>query len=283
MASQLHDHSVGAGPTKLHEVELAFKDLPSWVEWLNENRWSLDPAYGAAVAADIRKTGLLDPIHGHVGPEKIAINESNLRESVEAFGLNSRLRGVVKLFFESNPASNAVVYAPESVTPLAALLRTRFSNFIASEFLPTAEDRKLFPNTRHEDAQALSFENNSLDYYISCEVMEHIPDVTAALREAARVLKVGGQLVATFPFCTAGYQTVHKAVLENGKPKFLMEPEYHGNPVNPKGSLVFSIPGWDILDTAKANGFSGAEMVAMSSRKFGIIADTPVLVMRAIK
>jgi hypothetical protein len=62
-----------------------------------------------------------------------------------------------------------------------------------------------------------------------------------------------------------------------------MEPEYHGNPLDPQGSLVFSIPGWDILDAARASGFAVAEMVAMSSRRYGIVAKTPILVMRATR
>ena len=45
------------------------------------------------------------------------------------------------------------------------------------------------------------------------------------------------------------------------------------DPVRPEaGALVFSIPGWDILDRARAAGFSQAEMVYDSSASRGCVA-----------
>ena len=74
-------------------------------------------------------------------------------------------------------------------------------------------------------------------------------------------------------------ESVVKAVLENGSIRHLAAAEYH--PVDQRPSLVFSIPAWDIVDIANAAGFAAVDMVAMSSRKFGIVADCPILVMRA--
>ena len=136
------------------------------------------------------------------------------------------------MLLEAGLSSSSIVYAPEDVTSLASLLRKHFRNFIASEYLPTAADRAKFPNTRHEDIQKLSFSDASVDAYVSCELMEHIPSVRDALCEAARVLRPGGKFIATFPFRTVDQDTLIKAVLENGQIAFLMEPEYHGNPVD---------------------------------------------------
>ena len=63
-----------------------------------------------------------------------------------------------------------------------------------------------------------------------------------------------------------------------------MEPEYHGNPVSKTGgSLVFTIPGWNIVDQTLSAGFASAEMLAISSRRHGIVAQdlATVLVLRA--
>ena len=38
------------------------------------------------------------------------------------------------------------------------------------------------------------------------------------------------------------------------------------------GSLVFQVPGWDIVDLARAAGFAQAEFVLISSRDAGITA-----------
>ena len=101
------------------------------------------------------------------------------------------------------------------------------------------------------------------------------------LREAARTLRGGGLFLATFPFLQLQQESIVKAVLENGSIRHLAAPDYHGNPVDQRPSLVFSIPAWDIVDMASAAGFAAVDMVAMSSRKFGIVADCPIMVMRA--
>jgi SAM-dependent methyltransferase len=188
---------------------------------------------------------------------------------------------VLKLVADAPLQRDAAVYAAESLTPLAAALRNRFPNFVGSEYLPTDGGQGKIPHVRHEDVQALSFEDDSLDCYISCEILEHVPSIPAALHEAARTLRRGGLFLATFPFKQLQQQSVVKAVAENGAIRHLATPEYHGNPLDPRPSLVFSIPAWDIVDMAHAAGFTAVHMVAMSSRKFGIVADCPIPVMRA--
>lgn len=269
--------------TAFYEVSERFTSLTEWLRWLHANPWSYSEAYCQDVVSDIKRDGMLDPLLGYIRPEQISIDQLNLRESVIAHGINSRVRGVIKLIFDEKPSRAIDVYAPESVTPLADILRNTFVGFIASEYLPTKEEKSVFPFTPHEDVEHLSFVDGRFDMYVSCEVMEHIPNVAAALSEAARVLRPGGQFIATFPFDSKSQKTMVKAVLENGQVKHLQEPEYHGNPVDPKGSLVFSIPGWDILDLARKCGFDRAEMVLLASRKFGIVAQSPSLIMRAVK
>ena len=67
--------------------------------------------------------------------------------------------------------------------------------------------------------------------------------------------------------------------------RHLLEPEYHGDPVDPDGALVFQVPGWEILARARKAGFSGAEMRLVCSRRAGITASglAGILVMRAVR
>jgi SAM-dependent methyltransferase len=49
------------------------------------------------------------------------------------------------------------------------------------------------------DVQLLSFADESFDIIVSCETIEHIPDVKSAVRELWRVAKPGGKLFLTTP------------------------------------------------------------------------------------
>ena len=51
------------------------------------------------------------------------------------------------------------------------------------------------------DALALPFADATFDRVIASEVLEHIPDDTAAMRELARVLRPGGTMAVTVPRC----------------------------------------------------------------------------------
>ena len=51
------------------------------------------------------------------------------------------------------------------------------------------------------DALALPFPDGTFDRVIASEVLEHIPDDTAAMRELSRVLRPGGSMAVTVPRC----------------------------------------------------------------------------------
>jgi len=57
------------------------------------------------------------------------------------------------------------------------------------------------------DIASIPEPDGSFDAILCTEVFEHIPDPIAALREFSRLLKPGGQLILTAPFCSLSHYT----------------------------------------------------------------------------
>jgi SAM-dependent methyltransferase len=60
---------------------------------------------------------------------------------------------------------------------------------------------------RHGDLLALPFPDNSMDGVVLTEVLEHCIDPQGAINQVRRVLKPGGLLLVTSPFCWPTHQT----------------------------------------------------------------------------
>lgn len=102
-------------------------------------------------------------------------------------------------------------------------------------------------NERCENLEALTFADASFDLFVTQDVMEHVFDPAAAFREIARVLKPGGAHIFTAPLVNKGRPSAPRAIRRaDGSIDHLREPEYHGNPVDPEGSLVTMDWGYDI-------------------------------------
>jgi SAM-dependent methyltransferase len=159
-------------------------------------------------------------------------------------------------------------------------------NTISSEYLPDQEN-PYSGRAIHQDLCSLTLPDASRDLVICNELFEHLYDLPAGLGHMARVLVAGGKLVGTFPFAYNRETTITKAVHRpDGEPELLTEIELHGDPVNPEGgSLVFQIPGWDLLDRCRSAGFSKALIHWIAAPSYGVVgADTPaVLVLEATR
>ena len=60
---------------------------------------------------------------------------------------------------------------------------------------------------------------------------------------------------------------------EDGKPVFLHEPEYHGNPINPEGSPVTMHWGYDIANFIMNCAATPTTIVMIDNIKMGIRAE----------
>jgi len=208
----------------------------------------------------------------------------NWRERMECreCGLNSRIRASIH-FLERNLGCQrtAQIHIAEQSTPLYAWLSAQYPGVIGSEFFGSRIPfGSIDPATgyRNENVTALTFADASLDFMLSFDVFEHVPDYQAALRECRRCLKPGGALLFTVPFHKGSASTIVQArIAADGSIEHLSEPMYHGDPVNPEGCLCYYTFGWDILADLRALGFRSAEAHLFWSPEYGYLGREQIL------
>lgn len=269
------------------EIIRAFADVASWQEFLRAKPYLSAAEYIERIVTYARESGAASTFLRAVGPDEIVVHGTNYRESLLAHGLNPRCRAVLELvaaepWFQD---LNARIYAAEALTPFALAMRGRFARFVGSEYVSTEKAREALYPIEFQDLTCLTLPSDRFNCVITNDCLEHVADIPACLSEMCRVLRSGGVMLSTFPF-SYQQESVTKARLVGGAIEYLTEPEYHGNPAEPeKGSLVFQIPGWNILDAARAAGFVRAEMVFVSSFERAITGAeiAGVFVMRCYK
>ena len=111
---------------------------------------------------------------------------------------------------------------------------------------------------RCESLESLTFEDDSIDLFVTQDVMEHIFNPDLAFREICRVLRPGGAHIFTVPIINKHKKSeVWASQNEQGETIFHGPAEYHGNPVDEKGSLVTMHWGYDIVSyISKVSGMS---------------------------
>ncbi len=203
---------------------------------------------------------------------------NNWRESLRCPSCNliNRWRSSVHLFEAlATPTARSFIYLTEAVTPLYRLLKQRYPKTIGSEFVAGLESGETVEirgkNILVQDVTELSFGDNSFDALLSFDVLEHVPDYRKALQEFYRVLKPGGIVLWSAPFCFAEQTEVRATLTENGQIEHHMLPDYHGDPLTDEGVLCFQSFGMDILREMEVLGFVETRVCAFSNLAFAYL------------
>lgn len=119
------------------------------------------------------------------------------------------------------------------------------SHYGASHFFPKIKTGLTYQGFRCENLEAMTFADSLFDLFITQDVLEHVKNPAMAFQEIARVLKPGGWHVFTVPW-NRWHPTRSRVEWKNGEQVNLLEPQYHGNPINRQGSLVVTDWGHDM-------------------------------------
>jgi GT2 family glycosyltransferase len=177
------------------------------------------------------------------------------------------------------------VYLMGQVTPIFNWATTTFKyhKIVGSEYLGHEyPSGAVVKGLRHEDIENMSFLDDELDLIISNDVFELIPRPAKAFAECARVLKMGGIMLATIPFHYNSDISAIRARLHDGQVENIMPPAFRSNPVSIDGSLVFTDFGWDLLISMKEAGFSDVAVDVYASANLAHLGGGQ-LVFRAVK
>lgn len=246
-----------------------------------------DERYREIMIDAVRADGVTNPLTGHTTPpDEIIISSKNYRDTVTAEGITSRMRAMLSELANlvgKSSKSQIRILGTEAFSPFALLLRSLFPRYYGFEYATFPEGfLDTFP-IPISTLQRLNLPEACFDIIVTNDIMEHIPEISVEVAEMYRVLKPGGHIFATMPFRTMKEETFIRAEMQDGSPRYLTDAELHPNPLNPKGSLVFRLPGWDILQTFRKAGFSSSSIIFLISRKHGIVGGdiAGVMILRA--
>lgn len=124
-------------------------------------------------------------------------------------------------------------------SPSNAFLSQYSRNYSSSQYFPNTKLGASKDGVRCENLESLTFSDSSFDIFITQDVFEHIFDPAKAAKEIARVLKAGGIHVFTAPKHKGISASYPRAALQsNGDIEYILEAQYHGNPIGDGKSLV---------------------------------------------
>ncbi len=155
---------------------------------------------------------------------------------------------------ESIPRERALMYVLKKLlihesSPIdrgvSKKLKHECSNYIQFHFFPNKKNKKV-GNFYDIDLQNQWLNDSSFDCVITQDVMEHIPNLKLAIQEIYRTLKNCGYDIVIAPLVDKFEKTVKWTEVNGDEIKWFFIPEYHGNPIDSKGSPVFWHYGYDI-------------------------------------
>lgn len=164
---------------------------------------------------------------------------------------------------------NLSIHESSPGSPSSDKMRRECPGYTSSQFFPDTAPGAYKKDIRCENIEALTFKDSHFDLFITQDVLEHVFSPEKALKEIARVIKPGGAHVFSVPWYY-WKKTVRRATHNNGGILHHLPAEYHGNPIDEKGSLVVSEMGSEFLDHIRTVSGLTTSFVRIRDRSLGI-------------
>jgi SAM-dependent methyltransferase len=162
-----------------------------------------------------------------------------------------RERALALVLKELLPDWRALSIHESSPVPrgLQARMAQEAPHYIASHYFPHEPFGTIVNGFRNENLEDQTFKDEAFDLVISLDVMEHVFHPHRAYSEIYRTLKKGGYYLHTVPIrkdLVEAQRTLAVLNSDGSINHLTATPEYHGNPIDEKGSLVTHYYGYDI-------------------------------------
>lgn len=155
-------------------------------------------------------------------------------------------------------------------SPSADYIARWTKKYCASQYFEDVPRGQYRNGVRSEDIQSLTLADESIDLFISQDVLEHVFDPEAAIRDIHRVIKPGGAHVFTAPKHRGLDATVQRARLSlTGEVEHLLSEEYHGNPIGERALVTFDY-GYDFERLMSQWAGASVEAVHTVDRRRGL-------------
>jgi SAM-dependent methyltransferase len=167
------------------------------------------------------------------------------------------------LIHESSPADRGI----------SSKLKSQGLNYFPSQYFPMINN-PMVGDIYNINLESQLFEDEKFDVFVSLDVFEHVFDPKTAIQEIYRTLKPGGIALLTFPIIKSQVDALtFRATLVNGNIEFLKPAEYHGNPIDDKGSLVTVDYGYEIHNRLSEWSKFNIEVVRFNRPDIGVLGE----------
>ncbi|MGE0145728.1 MAG: class I SAM-dependent methyltransferase [Planctomycetota bacterium] len=204
--------------------------------------------------------------------DSLVARGDNPREDIVCARCGSvpRHRAVIQVLHDSTPPVDGLCVHESSPSACTwQWFRDHSGDYTASHWFPGAPNGSRVGAFVAMDLANQGFDDGSFDLVVTLDVLEHVADPHAVIREIHRTLRPGGRHVFTVPR-TRGVVTRTRAVLTEDGWQHVLPPTYHVNPIDDEGSLVVTDWGDDLESIYSRDADASIDALSIRSPAIGV-------------